>query len=325
MNICFVDKTDFQYDSNSIYSPNLRGAETILINLSNSLSQLGHKVTVINNCKENKVINGVRWLNFNSVKKQEKFDLLVSNGDCRLLKYGKSENNILFSHSLQSIEKFIRKKQLISFLKYKPKLCFLSEYHKKNRSKLLTLFGHIDLRWSIDDIFINEKLDENIDKDLAIFTSRPDRNLELLIDIWTKYIVTKKNTLKLLVTNNNFNILESSIIKRELGDQRDLIKDLKKSRVCLIPGHKAELFCLAAEEARELCIPIVTLGIGCLKERVEHGVTGYIAKNKEEFSNYTLELFNDDIKWNLFRNNLIKKRSLRTWEKVAGDLINQIG
>ena len=102
------------------------------------------------------------------------------------------------------------------------------------------------------------------------------------------------------------------------------INQLVKSRVILLPGHKAELFCLAAEEARELCIPIVTLGIGCLKERVEHGVTGYIAKNKEEFSKYTLELFNDDIKWNSFRNNLLKRRSLRTWGKVANDLIIQV-
>ena len=92
----------------------------------------------------------------------------------------------------------------------------------------------------------------------------------------------------------------------------------------LIPGHKAELFCLAAEEARELCIPIVTLGIGCLKERVEHGITGFIAKNNEEFSKYTLELFNNEDRWFELRNNLIKKRSLRTWKKVANDLINQV-
>ena len=29
----------------------------------------------------------------------------------------------------------------------------------------------------------------------------------------------------------------------------------------LVPGHKGEVYCLAAEEARELCIPIVTLGL----------------------------------------------------------------
>ena len=47
----------------------------------------------------------------------------------------------------------------------------------------------------------------------------------------------------------------------------------------LVPGHKAELYCLAAEEARELCVPIVTMGIGSLYERVEHEKTGYIAKS----------------------------------------------
>ena len=44
--------------------------------------------------------------------------------------------------------------------------------------------------------------------------------------------------------------------------------------------HKGEVFCLAAEEARELCLPIVTMGIGALRERVEHDITGYIANNK---------------------------------------------
>ena len=58
-----------------------------------------------------------------------------------------------------------------------------------------------------------------------------------------------------------------------------MIDDIKKSRIFLIPGHKAELFCLSAQEAKELCVPIVTLGIGSLSERVIHGKTGFIAKN----------------------------------------------
>ena len=59
---------------------------------------------------------------------------------------------------------------------------------------------------------------------------------------------------------------------------KNLWQDLIKSKVLLVPGHKAELYCIAAEEARELCIPIVTLGIGSLSERVEHGITGFVAK-----------------------------------------------
>ena len=40
MKICFIDNTIFKYNSNDLYSKNLRGAETVLINLSNSINEL---------------------------------------------------------------------------------------------------------------------------------------------------------------------------------------------------------------------------------------------------------------------------------------------
>ena len=108
----------------------------------------------------------------------------------------------------------------------------------------------------------------------------------MLIDIWTKLIIPNNHKLKLLVTDNSYDYSEKSIIKRKLSDQRNLVKDLQSARMILIPGHKAELFCLAAAEASQMCIPIVTLGYGCLSERVIHGKTGYIAKNNNEFAKY---------------------------------------
>ena len=100
MNICFVDNTDFKYDGDSIYSHKLRGAESVVINLSNALKVLGHKVTVINNCEKTKQIDGVSWIDIKSIKKTDEFDFVIANGDCRLFKYAKSNKNILFSHSL---------------------------------------------------------------------------------------------------------------------------------------------------------------------------------------------------------------------------------
>ena len=104
--------------------------------------------------------------------------------------------------------------------------------------------------------------------------------------------------------------------------QNRMIEDLKKSRIFLIPGHKSELFCLVAEEARELCIPIVTMGIGSLSERVEHGITGFIANSKEEFANYTLDLYKNQILWSELRKNLIKIRGKNNWRKVSEKLLN---
>ena len=91
----------------------------------------------------------------------------------------------------------------------------------------------------------------------------------------------------------------------------------------MIPGHKTELYCIAAEEARELCLPIVTLGIGSLRERVLHYQTGFIAKNDNEFVEYTTALFNDDKLWFDIRKNLINLRGSKKWQNIAIEFLNK--
>ena len=75
MNICFLDKTSFTYNSNDVDSYKLRGAETVLINIANSLTKLGHHVTVFNNCKRNEQINHIDWININNLTRKFYFDL----------------------------------------------------------------------------------------------------------------------------------------------------------------------------------------------------------------------------------------------------------
>jgi len=200
----------------------------------------------------------------------------------------------------------------------------LGKYHNQTRNFLLKIFGKIDIQWAVDPIFINTKINDNLIENIGIFTSREDRNLNILIDIWKNKIFPKNNNIKLLATpskliDNNFNIFA-----RNFGPKKLLINDLLKSKVALIPGHKSEVFCIAAEEARELCVPIITLGIGSLSERVNHGTTGFIAKNTKEFAHYTIEIFQDQKLWKTLRNNLIKKRASKQWDVVAKDLINKI-
>ena len=120
------------------------------------------------------------------------------------------------------------------------------------------------------------------------------------------------------------NILNKNLINKNFVSQNQLLEDLKKSRIYLIPGHKAETFCLSAEEAKELCIPIVTMGLGCLSERVIHNKTGLIAKNKKEFIDYTIQLFSDDDIWTNFRRNLLSIRGENSWSKVANTFIQNI-
>ena len=327
MNICFLDKTSFTYNSRDLNSYKLRGAETVLINIANSLVQLGHQVTIINNCPKNELISDVNWLNIWNLKKKYFFDLAISNNDCQLFNKIISKKKILLSHSIQSLEKFIRKKQFFSYYKHRPKVALLGKYHLSKRSFLTKVFGYFMLPYGIDEIFINEKLKNinEIDNFKAIFTSRSDRNLDLLINIWKNHIYPKFKNGKLFVTpKKNFLYKNFNIYKRSTVDRKLMINDLISSRMLLVPGHNAELFCLAAEEARELCLPIITLGIGSLSERVIHGKTGFIAKNNLEFAKYTIDLFNDNELWNEIRLNLINLRGKSTWKNCAKTLLLNI-
>ena len=51
------------------------------------------------------------------------------------------KKKILISHSIQTIEKFIRKKQLLPYLRHKPKLALLGKYHLSKRNYFTRMFG----------------------------------------------------------------------------------------------------------------------------------------------------------------------------------------
>ena len=324
MKICFLDNSPIPYTPNDLNSKDIRGGENVIIHLSKELAKLNNNVEVFNNNSESQTFDNVKWTNINNTNKKNVFDYAFTNNDIRLFNKISAKNYIAFSHSIQSIEKFIRKGQLLSFLKYKPKVIILGKYHDDNRNFLLKLFGKINLQWAVDPLFLEAEIDDSNVENRAIFTSRRDRNLDILIDIWKKKIFPKNKSIKLFVTpsdliENNFNIYS-----RNFDNKISLLKDMLKSKVLLVPGHKGELFCIAAEEARELCIPIITLGIGSLSERVEHGITGFIAKNSDEFADFTLNIFNNYNLWNEIRNNLLNLRGSKKWKTVASNLLKQL-
>ena len=321
MKICFLDNVKTSYNSNDIYTNNIRGAENVLINLAEEFSKSSNHVTVYNNCNSSVKIRNINWININTLKEKPNFDLAISNNDIRLFDKVNATKKVAISHSLQSLEKFVRKGQFFAYLKHKPKIALLSKYHKKNRNYFLRLFGSFNIDWAVDKIFLDAKIENKIDVNQAIFTSHSDRNLNLLIKIWKENIYSVDTSKKLLITPIKENFMKYNIYNRKFGDKIDLISDLCSSRMLLVPGHKAELYCISAEEARELCIPIVTLGIGCLAERIVHEKTGFVANNVKEFSDYTLQLFNNDDLWNSIKNNLLYLRGSKKWKKIANEFL----
>ncbi len=327
MKVYFLEKS-IPFTSLDLNSHKLGGTEKTLINITNELAKNKNlDVKVFNEFESRKVINNVEWLNLKNYNTQIVPEVLIAFSDIGLFKNFKSQKKFLWSHSVQNFEKFIRKKQLIPYLKHQPTLILEGDYHLKNRSIFTSFFGKKILKLAPDYDFIDESVELNkIPKKNCIFSTKSDRNLNILLDAWKK-IHLSINDAKLFI-NPPFKLTDDlkkqNIAVREKSDKKKLIEDLKNSRIMLVPGHKGEVFCLAAEEARELCIPIVTMGFGSLYERVIHNKTGYIAKNINEFVNYSVNLIKDDFLYLEFKKNLLQLRNSRNYSHVAKDLLSII-
>ena len=314
MKICFVDTAKLEYSSKDINSKNIRGGESSLINLSKNISKFGNDVYVFNNCKNELFNNKYNWLNINRIKNfKDNFDIIVSNNDTKILSNFNCNRKFVLSHSILTLEKSIRKGQLLSYFLNKPKYLLLGNYHKQQMSKVFSLYGSQVINYGVDEIFEKQVLPENIDENLAFFTSRQDRNLNILIEVWKNKVFKKNKNSRLLITPVSKNYNKYNIYNRKMLDKHNFIKELVKSRMVILPGHKAELYCIAALEALELCLPVVTMGIGSLSERVDHGKTGLISKSQDDFADNINELFNNNSLWSEIKSNLKKRRGKNSW------------
>ena len=322
--IYFIEDS-FDYNGENLNDDFIAGSEKTLINITNELGKKKNLlIKVFNKTSVTKIINNVYWHNISQIDRTDKPDFLISMSDANLFYKLNGRKNFLWSHSVQNLEKFIRKKQLIPFIKFRPVMILEGDYHFKSRSLLTSFFGKKILKIAPDYDFINTKIDINfIPPQNAIFTTRSDRNLQFLIQSWFKI---KIDSTKAQLHINPPYVLsniekEKNIILRTKGDKKLLIKDLLNTRLFLSPGHIGEVFCLAAEEARELCIPIVTMGHGSLYERVEHNVTGYIAQNENDFIKYSNDILNDDEIFINLRKNLLQKKNTRNYLHVKNDFL----
>ena len=324
MRIVLIENSKQIYDGYSRNSSNLRGAELAIINYSEELVKKKFQVTVLNNCKNEIIINGVQYKNINKIKNKLSCDVAIVNSDANYFKYVDSKKNFLLSHSVQNLEKFVRNKQLIAFLKYKPTVLCFSKYQFDKRNLITSLFGKKIIIPSIDNDFFSFKLQDKINKN-AIFYSRYDRNGKYVIDIWKKIFPQLNNNTELYINSeflNEDDLQKYNIKKKIYMEKNKLIDFLSNFRILIIPGHKGEVFCNVAEEAKALCIPIVTMGIGALSERVIDNYKGYVCNNFQEFEKKIITIMNNDEIYLKFKKNLYNDRGTIKWKDTVIKLID---
>ena len=320
--ILILDNSNLSYVGSDINGPILRGTETSLILLSEELAKKNLDVFFATKTNQEKKINGVHYINKNDIDKEKVYDLAIAVSNANLFNKIKSIKKAVFSVSNQSLEKFLRKRQFISTYTHKPVIVTLCDYQFKKRSFLTSPFGKLTIPITVDKQFIDEEVNVSfVPPKKAIYNIRSNRNLDTLLDIWTDLIYPKNKNLEFHITPNlieySDKLKKHNIFLRTIGSRREMIDELKDSRVLLYLGHKSDIFTLTAEESIKLCVPVITYGIGSLSERVSHGNNGFIAKNSSEFAKYTLDLMNNDSIFLELKAKMFKKRLELTWSVIA--------
>jgi glycosyltransferase involved in cell wall biosynthesis len=322
----------------------IAGTQTAFIELSRAFEESGCNVTVLTQTVKDLTTEFRIWRNIKEYIPSGFYDLLIINVSPYLLhdfKNVTATKKILWIHNEAKYLLYWNRLKFI--LKYLPIIVFSGKYHSSTLPFFIPTGGRRIIPFGLSPaIFEIEKVSIANNEKKVFFTSNPLRSLRWIVDIWVKHIHSAEPTASLHIFSNwktygawgesvqnrmkaELDYAESfkeyNIILRDVLPKKELFQELKTGRAMFYRGDKAETFCLAVAEAQALGIPAVVCDLGSMKERVENGITGFVAKNDKEFIEYALTILNEDTIFNTMSNSSIKKYSTNNWKSAADNFL----
>jgi len=332
MRIVLLDKEDFSYED--LLNKPLAGAQTAFIELVNAFSEMGHEVSVRNNCVIEYRSKSIDWCNLSNASIPNG-DIYIANRSTSLLPLIPAGGKVYFW--LHNEGKYLLKRSnLIQLFRYYPILVYSGNYHRSS-FWLWWLFQFRIIPYGLSDKFVKKEAINVAPPPKVIFTSNPLRSLEWLVDRW-KIIKRSVPQAELYVfsgpitygtwgnsvafrMNRVIDYVRANqmhgIVLRDPLPKEKLIDVIRNSRAMLYRGDKAETFCLAVAEVQAMGLPCVVQDLGSMKERVIDGVTGFITKNETDFEHKAIALLTNDILWTKMHCELISNKFYNTWRESA--------
>lgn len=371
MRIAFYGRYGRPVTGKTLEETGCGGSESALIYMARELHLLGHEVYVFNQCGEaHGTYDGVEYRDvkeFGQILQSGKgFDVLVVFRDLDILKVLGPD-----SSSIGIKKKVYWAHDDQSYLWNNPnKLAEIGGWLNKNTNSIFAVskwqadvyaekFGVHKDKIYVTRNGVNLSLFQkpiNKEPKRLIYTSVPDRGLDILVDIFPEI---KKQTGAELYVYSSFKVYGASATDAKLKDlfakakneginimepltQKELSRELLRSRLMVYPNHQAtfhpvyaETACIAVLEAQAAGTPVITSKRGALPESVLDNETGilidgdpYSSEYKTKLIEATVKLLKDDKEWQRLSDNA-KKRTLQeySWTKIAGewqDKFNQL-
>jgi glycosyltransferase involved in cell wall biosynthesis len=322
MNLTIACPTKVSFHLESQQSQGLGGIETACIELANALAARGHAITLLTRTDAPRSAGGVINLPLEAFA-DTKGDALLSANDTRLLGAARHGRKVLWMHNPLTLEKSVRKGQLIPILRHRPHAVFGSLCAERGCSPLYPFASRHVIPLGISAPFLASRLDQA--RALRfVWASQPRRGLQPTLQAWLRAVPHLRGASFHIFGAGaertgltEVEMCAGNIILQPRATKAALAGFYETAAAMIFPGAADETFCLAAAEAQCAGLPVLTLGIGALAERVQHGVNGLVCRDYDDLSHAIATLCKDPAHLARLREGAQALRSQMGWEHVA--------
>jgi hypothetical protein len=300
--------------------PGWGGTEQAIIHLTNALAALGETVTVIGGSATPRVLNGVIWQPSLSVAEGPASlpgtDVTVAINDARLLPRGAPGPAIWFHNEVEFGKEF-RRGRLPALLRARPTAIFIGTEQAQAAPRALPFRRRVIIPYGLSNRILAAPPTAAPPPPAAMFTSQAYRGLKNVLAMWQKDVAPELPgaRFRAYIAAGDVPAFAPLVSHPGVAVAARIGNDAVLAQ--LLQTRVSETFCLAAAEAIALGVPVVTLGIGSLKERVRDGVDGFICRDFAEMAARTRALLTDDALWRRMQAAGIAARADRGWSNVA--------
>lgn len=313
------------FDGSTLDNKDLGGSETIGLQMARTLKQQGHEVIVFSNCEREGNYDGVQYLNvarFPEWATYTPHDITIIQRDPQAFSFRiNSKLHILWSHDL-ALNRFT---PIVRGTMWNvDQVWVLSEFMKNQYKEVYALPDESFkvTRNGIDRYLLPSPLPlEQRDRNKVIYTARPERGMDILLEKTFPRLLERLPNLKLYLAGYNNRVPQLAGLYNKidqliagLGDKvvhlgplrkKDLYEHYRTSMLYLYPSNFEEIFCITAAECAAVGLPMVGSYRAALPE-VLGSEAGRLVWHDEANSNEyqesfvaeAVELLTREDKWN---------------------------
>lgn len=341
--ILIIDCTGKPFNSANHSELALGGIERAVIQLAQAFVRKGMDVTVWNDTPTPVNAAGVSWIPKSTGDLLARYDIVIACNNARLFdEYAKASGHTQFKpylwfHNRVLLEKTIRKGRMLPMLRWRPIGVFLGKNHEATATKFVPLRRRVIIGSGVEEEVLNYPAPTAQKRPpVAVFISQPYRGLAGMISLWCDHIHPAVPDARLrLYASEVKGLYRNALSDAEMAaagielrgrlPRKKLMKDMEEARVCLIPGHVDETFCLAAAEALALHIPVLSYGTGSLKERIVDGVNGFVVPTREAFAQRLKDTLTNDNLWSKLSAHGLQDKESYGWDASAAQWLRLFG